>query len=286
MLSSWLKWILKIALTIGAFYLVSLKVDWTQTSRLLLAVSPFWLLGAIVLFNASKILSAFRLNSFYRRIRLLIDEPTNLRLYYVGMFYNLFLPGGIGGDGYKVYLLNKNADVPLKKIIFATFLDRLTGLSAIGYLVLAFAAFNTSLHQYWPIHEAFYWICIPLSLSIYYLINRLLWPDYLAVFSLTTLQSVGVQLLQLLCTACLLMGLGIDQQYPDYLLLFLLSSIATALPITIGGVGARELVFVMAAQLLPIDSQKAVAMSLLFFIISAVSSVPGAWLNPNPTPKP
>jgi len=36
------------------------------------------------------------------------------------MFYNLFLPGGIGGDGYKIYLLNKLSNKSIKSLTTVT----------------------------------------------------------------------------------------------------------------------------------------------------------------------
>jgi hypothetical protein len=51
------------------------------------------------------------------------------------------------------------------------------------------------------------------------------------------------------------------------------------IPFTIGGVGARELVFVYAGQLLQVDIEKAVAFSLIFFLITACSSLAGAFFD-------
>ena len=57
--------------------------------------------------------------------------------------------------------------------------------------------------------------------------------------------------------------------------LFLLSSAVAVLPFTIGGVGARELVFIFGANYLLIDKNTAVAFSILFFVITAISSFTG-----------
>ena len=61
-----------------------------------------------------------------------------------------------------------------------------------------------------------------------------------------------------------------------FLLLFLASSIAAVIPFTIGGMGARELVFMSGATLLGVSGEQAVAVSLLFFLLTAVSSLCGA----------
>jgi len=55
------------------------------------------------------------------------------------------------------------------------------------------------------------------------------------------------------------------------------------LPFTIGGVGARELVFLLGAQWLQTNKDTAVAFSLLFFLITAISSLAGAVMKLPPS---
>ena len=66
-------------------------------------------------------------------------------------------------------------------------------------------------------------------------------------------------------------------QVVDYLFLFLASSIASAIPITLGGIGARELAFVFGSELLGVNQEIAVALSLLFYTTSLISSFPGIY---------
>ena len=132
-----LKTALKILLTGGALYLVFQKIDTAQLLQLSKNLSWPWLLPAIALFVGSKVATAIRLNHYFANIHLLLSAWENWRLYLIGMFYNLFLPGGIGGDGYKVYLLNKEFKTPVKELLKASLLDRLGGLVAIVALLLA-----------------------------------------------------------------------------------------------------------------------------------------------------
>lgn len=60
-----------------------------------------------------------------------IPNLQNLKLYALGMFYNLFLPGGSGGDGYKVYLLRKLYKAPVKHLLSAVLLDRINGVAVV-----------------------------------------------------------------------------------------------------------------------------------------------------------
>ena len=75
------------------------------------------------------------------------------------------------------------------------------------------------------------------------------------------------------------MALGISENILAYQLVFLLSSIVAVLPLTIGGVGARELVFIYAHTYAGIQETAAVAFSLIFFLISALVSLSGSWIK-------
>jgi len=109
---------------------------------------------------------------------------------------------------------------------------------------------------------------------------------YTQKFMLTSVQSFGVQFSQVICAYFILNSLGVDQSYVDYILLFLVSSIVAVIPFTIGGVGARELVFVYAGEWLNINIESAVAFSLIFFLITAFSSLIGVFFDYKPKEEP
>lgn len=273
-----LKLFLKVSVTILAGYIVISKIDLNETRNTLLSANPFWLLLAFVFFNVSKWISAIRLNGFFRVTGLNLTFRYNLILYYVGMFYNLFLPGGIGGDGYKVYLLNRNYKVPVGPLISATLLDRINGLVALAFLSfflllpvdLSYADMPLTLYLI---------ILLIISYPVFYFLVRILFRRFSGYFLTPSLLSMAVQLSQLVSAFFILQALDIHILYLEYLVLFLLSSIVAVLPFTIGGVGARELVFIIGANYLLIDRNAAVAFSLLFFILTAISSFIGTFLE-------
>src|SRR5687767_5029490 len=122
-----LQWLLKIILSGLALYLVYKKVDKQILMQTFREMEGAWLIPAIIFFNISKIFSSIRLNGLLKNIEIGLSHKENLKLYYQGMFYNLFLPGGIGGDAYKSYILNKNAKAPFKQIVGALLYDRISG---------------------------------------------------------------------------------------------------------------------------------------------------------------
>ncbi|WP_250161374.1 lysylphosphatidylglycerol synthase transmembrane domain-containing protein [Algoriphagus algorifonticola] len=278
-----LKTILKLILTGLALYLVFRKIETAQLFEILKTIQWIWLIPAVILFVLSKVATAIRLNQYFKNISLQLSEWKNWKLYLIGMFYNLFLPGGIGGDGYKVYLLNKHFKLPVKKLLQAALLDRLGGLVAIVFLLFGlFLIVEVELDflesELW---NALMVAGLILTVPGFWLVQKLFFKDFLPSFWPANLWSFAGQIAQLICAWFILMALGIDEKILAYQLIFLLSSIVAVLPLTIGGVGARELVFVYAHQYAGIEETAAVAFSLIFFLITAGVSLVGAFVKVN-----
>lgn len=276
-----LKTALKILLTGGALVLVFQKIDTAQLLQLSKNLSWPWLLPAIVLFVGSKVATAIRLNRYFSNIGLLLSAWQNWRLYLIGMFYNLFLPGGIGGDGYKVYLLNKDFKTPVKELLKASLLDRLGGLVAIVALLLALLGLIELPWQgfaNWT-RKTLLLVAALGVIPAFWLLQKILFSNFLPSFWQGIIWSLVGQLAQMASVFCLLLALGVQDNFLAYQAVFLLSSIVAVLPLTIGGVGARELVVVYAHSYAGIQETEAVAFSLLFFLISAAVSLSGAWIK-------
>ncbi|SDK60166.1 hypothetical protein SAMN05421823_10336 [Catalinimonas alkaloidigena] len=272
-----LKGLFKVALSLGLLVVVFRKIDARTAWQLVQDAHPLWLLVALVLFNGSKLVAAFRLRRLFAAVGLPLSAGYNLRLYYVGLFYNLLLPGGIGGDGYKIFVLRRKFQFRTKPLVAASFVDRLSGLVALVVLALLFL---TLLHDHAAL-AAWRWLFVAglvLAYPAYYLGLRWLFPATLPAFHRTNLDSLGVQGLQVLCALALLMALHVPHQFLEYTVLFLLSSVVAVLPFTIGGVGARELVFIAGNHYLGIEQDRAVVFSLLFFLITALSSLVGIFV--------
>lgn len=92
---------LKILLSVVLIYFVFTKIDISEIKRVLGQSQWSYLLVALLLFIFSKLVAAHRLLGFFHVLNVPIAKWDNLRLYALGMCYNLFLPGGIGGDAYK-----------------------------------------------------------------------------------------------------------------------------------------------------------------------------------------
>jgi uncharacterized membrane protein YbhN (UPF0104 family) len=77
----------------------------------------------------------------------------------------------------------------------------------------------------------------------------------------------------------ILQALNIEVSTLEYLFIFLISSIVSVLPLTIGGIGSRELVFLYGALWLGLEEDRSVGISMLFFLITAFVSLLGIWYH-------
>ena len=270
--------IIQILISVTALCIVLVKTDTDKLLETIRTANPWYLVLAFVVFNISKILNALRLNRFFRAVGLHLKELYNLQLYYLGMFYNMFLPGGIGGDGYKIYILKKNHSMKMVNVFNAVFWDRVAGVFALVFLTAIFLIPSTfaELHvKYVPAVYGILILCYPLS----WLLTRLLYKRFKSIFLVTAGESILIQAAQAVSAWFILLALAIPSHHIDYLAIFLVSTVAVVLPITVGGAGAREITFFYLLRHLGLDPNSGVALSLIFFAISAVSALTGMFLQ-------
>jgi len=267
------KTILKIAVTVVLLYFVFRKVPFADVKYRLMHANYWWMLAALLSFFASMVVSSWRLLSFFKSIGLKLNSKFNFRLYLLGLFYNFILPGGIGGDGYKIYLLHKNYKLPAKKVFWAIMFDRLSGLWAIGLITvgLIFLIPQIDIH-----------IGIPLGIfaagsAIYYFVAYKFFREYTHYFFEAHLKAVFVQGFQVIAIVFVLIGQDFTGKFSPYLLSFLISALATIIPISVGGAGIRETVFTYLTKWFPMEKSLAVFLPGTFYIISLIVALLGIY---------
>jgi uncharacterized membrane protein YbhN (UPF0104 family) len=267
------KTILKIAVTSVLLYFVFRKVPFAEVKYRLVHANYWWMFAALLSFFASMVVSSWRLLSFFKSIGLKLNSKFNFRLYLLGLFYNFILPGGIGGDGYKIYLLHKNYKLPAKKVFWAIMFDRLSGLWAIGLITVALVFLIPQI----DIH-----IGIPLGIfaagsAIYYFVAYKFFREYTKYFFEAHLKAVFVQGFQVIAIVFVLIGQDFTGKFSPYLLSFLISALATIIPISVGGAGIRETVFTYLTKWFPMDKSLAVFLPGTFYLISLIVALLGIY---------
>ena len=269
--------LLKIVFSFLLIYFVFTKIQFQDVWNVLKNAKIFPLLIALIFFIFSKLIAALRLNLYFHQLEIRLSQLSNIKLYLLGMFYNLFLPGGIGGDAYKGYVIKKKYEISTKRVIAVLLLDRLSGL----LLLVIYACILGMLMQADQISD-FKWLfgaCILGALVVFWVFNKKYFDYVFPIYWRSLSYSALVQLCQIMCVLFILMSLGLEENRLSYLFIFLVSSVVAVLPLTIGGIGSREVVFFYGALWLGLEENTSVSISMLFFFITALVSFSGIYFH-------
>jgi len=265
--------ILKLVVSVAAIWYVLSQISFKEVLGVFSSANNSYLFIAFLFLVLSFLMSAFRQNLSFLNTGADLSQKLNIKLFWLGMFYNLFLPGGIGGDGIKVYLVNKYRKNGIKKNIGTMLVNRISGLVAVGMITVV-------LYYLSGLHIAYgkaVWIGIPAVYVLYYFVLKFFFKSFLKIHASLFWWSLALQTMQFISALFILLAFHQTTDLFDYLFLFFVATIATALPITIGGIGAREMVFLLGAKTLGLDNELCIALSFMFFLMSALFSFGGVY---------
>lgn len=267
------KLIFKIAITAVCLWYVSTKISFKELGQILHTTS-WWLLStSFGVFILSKIIASYRLNIYFRCISLFLKESENLKLFWLGMFYNLFLPGSITGDAYKIIILSKKFNISYKKTTSAVLLDRFSGLLGLGLILAVYSIFTLNKKTYIILLIAG---SIAAVFIVYYIIRRY-FKDFFPAFWQTFIAGLAVQSMMVVCIYTIIYALKIQNGHAEYVFIFLIATVAGTFPLTVGGgLGIREFVFYKGAIFFGLNEHTAVIISLLFYCVTLFTSLFGA----------
>lgn len=251
-------------------YLFIRKLNISQLSEVLLDVNGYFIALAAVFFVVSQYLSSWRLLGVFHFFPFPLKPSANHRLYLLGMFYNFFLPGGIGGDAYKAIKLRNQFSWSLKTLGKALVLDRAIGLGALMCCALL-------LDPKLILPIPFFWR-IPIFITfliVGYYVTELVFKSK-TIYVKTLLWSFGVQFAQLLSVACIVFALDVSTTFMQPLLLvFLLSAVASI--VSFAGLGVREYLFLQSGTWLAISPELTAAVGVWFTLLTALVSLFGIY---------
>jgi len=262
---------LKITVSLSLMIWVLSKLDWIQIGRVFREANVFYFLAAVVFFIASQFVSVSRFNIFVRTAGIRISFWTNSQLYLLGMFYNFFIPGGIGGDAYKAYMLSKAYKKSLKSLGKIVFLDRFVGLVAIGFAICVMLAFVEIPH-----YNYLKWIFIVLGIlgtAIILRYTHKFFHTHKKRILIGFIYSVLVQGLQILSVWCIMNSFDVQGDAFIYLVMFLVSSVLSI--ISFAGLGIREAVFYYGAHWFNFDEDISAVIAFSFSIMTMAVSFLG-----------
>jgi uncharacterized membrane protein YbhN (UPF0104 family) len=292
--------ILKIGVTVAGLALVVKNIPVDEIRDSLVVANWFWLILALLMITFSLVLRAYRWGILLRGLKATVRFGRLVELYFVGNFYNAFLPSGFGGDAVRILEVARN--VPTEVAAGTVLVDRLSGLLALflmalialpfrpedfpDSLALLIAAISAAglaggllLFQGSLIQRLGGWLPGPLSPSGDGPVARLLqavvgcgWPAIMRAFGISILFNL------LLVAWWAVAGLALGYEgipYTYYLLVVPILSVALLVP-SISGLGVRELLAGPLFEAAGLTTAQAVALSLLVWLLMRVVSLLGA----------
>ena len=263
--------IFQIIVTVFFIYYTLSKIGLNKILEVIKSADLLFILFASIVYFLSQIISSERLWFILKENNLIISSKENIKLYMVGIFYNFFIPGGVGGDAYKGVLMNKKFQWSLKKIYKLLILDRLIGFGVILCLIIVFSGFILDLEFI----SEFNFVLAPLYALLFFvgrvLVQKIFNNEivYIKAFFISHI----IQIFQFGSIILILFSLGVTENYFTFLYIFLISSVLSIF--SFGGIGIREYVFFTLASNTAVGPDIATSVGLIFTFSALISSVPG-----------
>ena len=268
----------------------------------LLAADFSYIALALVVYLVSQGVSTMRWAMLVRPLGFGTPFKDLILYYLIGMFFNLFAPGTVGGDVSRVYYLARDQEsvqaqgwsTSTVRAAIAVFMDRAIGmvvliwLGAAGLLLFPAYAVPPALRSVTFV-LALGFILAGLLLPVF---RRLLPEDghtlvvklrlalrsyrahWRAVIT-AVLLSLVIHLIQSWMHVVMGWALGIDIPFSYCVIAYPLVGAFSALPISLNGFGLREGGYLFLLGIIGINSEKGIAFGLLLFVIVAIDSLLG-----------
>lgn len=288
------------------------KLDWIELGGKLIRTDPVYLALALLIAGVTVVLSGLRWWLLLKIQKIYLPFKTTQALTFIGQFFNLFLLGSTGGDFIKGVYVIKYAPLQKTHAALSIAVDRILGLFILLFLVLlaipwqikvisanstiisvtytmlvifigAIAFFAIIfLTPYERLPEVFHkiWENIPIRRSIILVVEGLrqhLRSPSLLFASISC--SFAIWLLVFLSGYFIAQAIDLEVSYMQSLVIISIVVCAISLPISIGGHGVREGMFILMFALYGIVQMKkgvgsgqelAVLFSLFFFAIFSI----------------
>ncbi|MFZ5800867.1 MAG: lysylphosphatidylglycerol synthase transmembrane domain-containing protein [Candidatus Omnitrophota bacterium] len=307
-----LSFLVRFGLSAGLIFLLLRKINFLQVFELIKHSSSHYLALAALMFILCHILLFVRWDLILKGLDVHIPLGRLLAAFFVGLFFNLFLPSSAGGD------LARSIDLfshtPHKaKVVASVILDRLSGFVSMVLIAGAGLIFGSRF-----VFDSSVFITLGLFLfllggiililfspKVFAKLSRIfprlahklmslneafvIFRGRYAVIVASIFLSVAAQTLFFLVSFFIVRALGQEVRIVYFLILMPLITLVASLPVSIGGLGVRDASCVFFFGKIGITSSMALGLSLLnFAFLSGIGLIGGLiyvlhqWLEPKP----
>lgn len=292
---------LRVGLTVVFIALAMKAVHWDKMVEAVRHTSFIAVIGAALVYALLQCLSATRWWSIAKASGMPLSWKDAVAAFYTGMFFNLFLPGLVGGDAVRALLAARKTGTSASSSFGIVYADRTVGFIAmllVGFWGAA-ALHLTRQQQIW----------LPLLLGALFAIGMTAllvlaalafsrwrkgkWGERIGRFvngivaflmrPQTGASVFAIALTYHLSLTANLMMLGKaagihGQPFSAYAMVVAIATIAGSLPISLHGLGVREGASVALWALLHVPPEQAMLWALLWRVMTWLVSLPGGFV--------
>jgi len=289
----------RIAVSLVGVVAVLLTQDLNQVLQLLSSLEWWPFAVSLFLFLLGSFVRSYRWGSLVWALGIEASWARLTGLFFVGTFYNLFLPTGLGGDAVKMYELSRD-DGDAASAVSSVLVDRFLGLFVLFAMALLVLASSPQLVR--PdvravIVVGFFGCLIGVVLLLqrtwieswgrrlrldrllgrFKILRQLYGSIHLygtAALVRATMASVVWNLILILVYYLLGVSVGVDLSFGYYLLFVPVISVLLVVP-SVGGLGIREGATVLLFSRVGVPESQALALALAYDVLLVASALIG-----------
>ena len=277
--------------------LIGITLNFIQRQALLdklgaMAWLPF--LGAAALMYVSIFVCAVRYYYFVANTSEL-GPARVVEFYFIGHFFNIFLPGGVAGDAIKAFRVTRHGGGKVFSVM-TILMERYLGIFALTVLSL-FLMFQGGVGERLPPGARFFLYAllysglfgyVTLMTGAYRLLN---FSDFLKKHLVTNLDFFGSRMLlgtfglsllnqglYLTLNYLLAVSLNIKLDFSILAPIVAVATILSTLPVSFQGLGIREGIFVYLLKSYNVPEEQALLLGLFTFAVNVLVALPGGAL--------
>ncbi|MBT9316375.1 lysylphosphatidylglycerol synthase transmembrane domain-containing protein [Leptothoe spongobia] len=295
--------VVKITVSLILIALIVTQVDFVEAGQHIQTLSWPFVAFALLFYTGLQWLSCWRWQMVLKSQGYQVRLRPLMSSYFAGMWLNIFLPGSLGGDVYRVYQVSQRTQ-DSEAALVSVFLERFTGLAALSAIAVMGLPPAFQLVGRWDIIALFLGAVGALVGAVLLIMSpRLLqWAEpWLMRLSLgaiaarfTKIQTLLHQFAKDRSALVSSMGLSFILQLGIVIYHFLIAQqlaisisflalvvfipivvVITLLPISLGGLGLKEGLWIYLFSRVGLSSEEALLLSLTVTLLGWLLSIPG-----------
>ncbi|MFA6636817.1 MAG: lysylphosphatidylglycerol synthase transmembrane domain-containing protein [Candidatus Omnitrophota bacterium] len=293
--------LLKLAITVCLLWAVFARVDISRLKDMLKTVDIVLLAAAFAVLCAGVVLSSFRWKVLLIPQDIRISLGRAVYAYVSGMFFNSFLPTTIGGDVIRARMISpKNYHKGLAATLFERYLGvvALASWALFGALSAYRGGYPAAMIRMAALTSAFILLSFFVLLTLWrregagqgknykklpeiirrFLSSAAVYRNFGSNVAIALLASFMFQFLAIFCVFLITRALRIEVGFDFVIVAATLTALFSSFPVSINGIGLREVSYVFFFSIIGISPTAAVALSFLVFTMHILASAAGGMI--------